>query len=634
MKKEIDNIFAGIQDERMELSQNTLNFIHSLPQKCERVQTTHSNTIFSDRKKVKKYAWTGGGVLSFVTAFVLIFAFVIMPLLSSDTPIIPSGPAISSLSTYHSTLMGYNDAVNSLAATERLSPSNAAPSQSSSASNVPALEKYNFSIEVKSTIEAPSSVLEYNELFVVDRNSLHFTRSRLITSEYIPPNNAWLNTEEHHHHASDGVTIFSKVENSMGEFESFRFRYYKEEFEPPMAGLMEYLAVLLDESVYNLREESGLRIYELKSELVPIENGSNEVMFSEIIIDEEVLTLSVDSVSSSGNIVKETFIISIGNKTVDFPDEMLDRINNTTWRDLPAPTNVRFDAETSTLTWDAMPGVLRYEIWIYVRELNIAWEIYYFDIKPEYTFSRLGLPGQAYFGGMLELILDGVEFELSVQAIYPDVVRYSERIPAIFGASFWDTDVEVSLEKHGGVGVADSMIFEFGNTYWRLPELTKDGYIFCGWWTGEHGTDTQVTRGTPVSTKEPHTLYAKWVPSVNPWWLLIDDFPNGELIPDSDPRVTWRLRWEDIDKFDEICAILTAKGYVLTLEWFGEGFQSTVWQQPGTEIIVMGIGGGYFGSNGGGPLMSGHVTYINEDSYVRFIRFSLPWSVVDEWLGI
>jgi uncharacterized repeat protein (TIGR02543 family) len=43
-----------------------------------------------------------------------------------------------------------------------------------------------------------------------------------------------------------------------------------------------------------------------------------------------------------------------------------------------------------------------------------------------------------------------------------------------------------------------------------LPEVTRTGYTFGGWWTGEDGSGTPFTTETPVTGGA--TLYAKWTP--------------------------------------------------------------------------------------------------------------------------
>ncbi len=69
--------------------------------------------------------------------------------------------------------------------------------------------------------------------------------------------------------------------------------------------------------------------------------------------------------------------------------------------------------------------------------------------------------------------------------------------------------VDVTLDACGGVLADDSVTVVFGDIYGELPEPTREGYTFDGWYTAETG-GTLVTSGTEVSDKDAHTLYAHW----------------------------------------------------------------------------------------------------------------------------
>ena len=55
----------------------------------------------------------------------------------------------------------------------------------------------------------------------------------------------------------------------------------------------------------------------------------------------------------------------------------------------------------------------------------------------------------------------------------------------------------------------DEVTVIFGDTYGELPEPTREGYEFDGWYTDETGGEL-VEAGTEVSGKAAHTLYAHW----------------------------------------------------------------------------------------------------------------------------
>ena len=69
--------------------------------------------------------------------------------------------------------------------------------------------------------------------------------------------------------------------------------------------------------------------------------------------------------------------------------------------------------------------------------------------------------------------------------------------------------VDVTLDACGGVLEDESVTVIFGNTYGELPEPTREGYTFDGWYTEKDGGEL-VEAGTEVGNKSDHTLYAHW----------------------------------------------------------------------------------------------------------------------------
>ena len=65
--------------------------------------------------------------------------------------------------------------------------------------------------------------------------------------------------------------------------------------------------------------------------------------------------------------------------------------------------------------------------------------------------------------------------------------------------------VDVTLDACGGVLDEDEVTVIFGNTYGELPEPTREGYEFDGWYTEKDGGEL-VEAGTEVSDKAAHTL--------------------------------------------------------------------------------------------------------------------------------
>jgi uncharacterized repeat protein (TIGR02543 family) len=66
----------------------------------------------------------------------------------------------------------------------------------------------------------------------------------------------------------------------------------------------------------------------------------------------------------------------------------------------------------------------------------------------------------------------------------------------------------VSFDSHDGSPV-DDMIITFGSTYGELPESSRNGYYFAGWFTAGTG-GSQISASTIVATAADHTLHAQW----------------------------------------------------------------------------------------------------------------------------
>ena len=67
----------------------------------------------------------------------------------------------------------------------------------------------------------------------------------------------------------------------------------------------------------------------------------------------------------------------------------------------------------------------------------------------------------------------------------------------------------VKLDANGGTTPTSSVKVTYSKGYGTLPEATRDGYTFLGWFTATEG-GTEVTASTSVTTNKDHTLYAHW----------------------------------------------------------------------------------------------------------------------------
>ncbi len=74
-----------------------------------------------------------------------------------------------------------------------------------------------------------------------------------------------------------------------------------------------------------------------------------------------------------------------------------------------------------------------------------------------------------------------------------------------------------------GTGKTETKKVTFDSEYGTLPEPTREGYIFTGWYTQKNG-DMRVTSSTILKTANNHTLYASWVAEIA---TAILDFKGG-----------------------------------------------------------------------------------------------------------
>ncbi len=102
--------------------------------------------------------------------------------------------------------------------------------------------------------------------------------------------------------------------------------------------------------------------------------------------------------------------------------------------------------------------------------------------------------------------------------------------------------VDVTLDACGGVLAEDEVTVIFGDAYGELPEPTREGYVFDGWYTEKDGGEL-VEAGTEVSDKAAHTLYAHWT-QIKVFSVTVPaGFPlavaeNGEVTASTDAAIS------------------------------------------------------------------------------------------------
>jgi uncharacterized repeat protein (TIGR02543 family) len=83
----------------------------------------------------------------------------------------------------------------------------------------------------------------------------------------------------------------------------------------------------------------------------------------------------------------------------------------------------------------------------------------------------------------------------------------------------WLPQYTINFNSQGGSAPSpESKIVTYSQTYGTLPTVTRENYVFDGWWTGNDGTGTQILPSSTVSLTENSTLYAKWIltPYISP----------------------------------------------------------------------------------------------------------------------
>lgn len=149
-----------------------------------------------------------------------------------------------------------------------------------------------------------------------------------------------------------------------------------------------------------------------------------------------------------------------------------------------------------------------------------------------------------------------------------------------------ETDVIVDLEDPLGVNTVDSITVPYRGRYGRLPKLSKDGYIFEGWFDRN---DKKIESTTRVTNSRRHTLYAEWT-------KIGDDGGNGGNGGggSGSDRVIgggYSGGYEDCPR-DRICPAYPFKDLDLKL-WYHDGIHFCV-----ENDLMQGVSGGRFAPNG------------------------------------
>ena len=85
-------------------------------------------------------------------------------------------------------------------------------------------------------------------------------------------------------------------------------------------------------------------------------------------------------------------------------------------------------------------------------------------------------------------------------------------------------EIVVTLDPNGGKCEEDTIVVVIGETYGKLPEATREGYDFLGWYTTK---GKKVGSETVVRATKDHSLFAQWKEKNKPSFTVTFD-PNAE----------------------------------------------------------------------------------------------------------
>ena len=165
------------------------------------------------------------------------------------------------------------------------------------------------------------------------------------------------------------------------------------------------------------------------------------------------------------------------------------------------------------------------------------------------------------------------------------------RLPAPLGAAgqtvtlyaVWQmNEITVTLSDPQNVNTVPSITVRVGSMYGVLPILTKDGYLFNGWYN-DRGQKIEST--TLVTNGAPHTLYARWSP-------IGGGGGGGAAVPQEPETVNgYSVSYKDCPR-DKTCPAYRFKDLNLKL-WYHDGIHFCV-----ENGLMQGIPEGLFAPNG------------------------------------
>ena len=150
------------------------------------------------------------------------------------------------------------------------------------------------------------------------------------------------------------------------------------------------------------------------------------------------------------------------------------------------------------------------------------------------TYGDLPVPTKdgCAFKGWYTSETGGTEVTGSTEVtLYTDHTLYAQ----------WTIVVIVSFDANGGTSSFGARAAGYEDEYGNLPDATRTGYDFAGWYTARSG-GSRITESSQVTKSYDHTLYAHWAPHV----YTITFNANGGTLSTVSLKVTYDDTYSDL----------------------------------------------------------------------------------------
>ncbi len=193
----------------------------------------------------------------------------------------------------------------------------------------------------------------------------------------------------------------------------------------------------------------------------------------------------------------------------------------------------------------------------------------------------------------------------------------------------------ITFDANGGICESDLLNVTYMEAYGTLPNATKNGYVFAGWYTAAENGEL-VSADTTVRLAENHTLYAKW--ELQTFSVTLNT--NGgqrldaiqynihtetQVLPTPIRAGYNFLGWYTKEDFsdEKVESILQGSAYDITLY--------AKWSEPIRYSIAYVVNGGMMPSD---PNSYTHTNYtVQDDLKLPVLQYDHPYSEYNRFVG-